>query len=251
MVNGRPAAELEAPMSEIGALLEAHAVHPKRSARNHLRALAATTGIGDRRVAEVIELVGLEEVAKQAVGGFSLGMRQRLGIASALLGDPETIMLDEPVNGLDPEGMVWIRRLLRGLADEGRTVFVSSHLINELSMIADHYIIIGRGRMIADLSADELKQSAVESNVRVRTPAAADLRAAMVADGVTVTSDSEQQVLTISGLSAEKMGSIAHAAGIVLYELTPNRSTLEDVFMDLTRDAVEFRSHDSSTGEAA
>lgn len=251
MVNGHPAAELEAPMTEIGALLEAHAVHPKRSARNHLRALAATTGIGNRRVAEVIELVGLEEVAKHAVGGFSLGMRQRLGIASALLGDPETIMLDEPVNGLDPEGMVWIRRLLRGLADEGRTVFVSSHLINELSMIADHYIIIGKGRLIADLSAEELKQSAVESNVRVRTPASAELRAAIVADGVTVTTGSEQQVLTISGLSAEQIGSIAHAAGIVLYELTPNRSTLEDVFMDLTRDAVEFRSHDSSTGEAA
>jgi ABC-2 type transport system ATP-binding protein len=213
--------------------------------------LAATTGIGDRRVAEVIELVGLEEVARQAVGGFSLGMRQRLGIASALLGDPETIMLDEPVNGLDPEGMVWIRRLLRGLADEGRTVFVSSHLINELSMIADHYIIIGRGRLIADVSAEELKQSAVESNVLVRTPAAAELRDAIVADGVTVTSGSEQGLLTISGLSAEQIGSIAHRVGIVLYELTPNRSTLEDVFMDLTRDAVEFRSHDSSTGEAA
>ena len=251
LVNGLLAAELEAPMSEIGALLEAHAVHPKRSARNHLRALAATTGIGDRRVAEVIELVGLEEVARQAVGGFSLGMRQRLGIASALLGDPETIMLDEPVNGLDPEGMVWIRRLLRGLADEGRTVFVSSHLINELSMIADHYIIIGRGRLIADVSAEELKQSAVESNVLVRTPAAAELRDAIVADGVTVTSGSEQGLLTISGLSAEQIGSIAHRVGIVLYELTPNRSTLEDVFMDLTRDAVEFRSHDSSTGEAA
>lgn len=249
-VNGRTMAGHKTPMTEIGALLEAHAVHPKRSARNHLLALAATNGIGKRRVVEVIELVGLEEVAGRKVGGYSMGMRQRLGIASALLGDPATIMLDEPVNGLDPEGMVWIRGLLRGLADEGRTVFVSSHLISELSMIAEHFIIIGKGHLIADVSGPELEALAAERSVRVRTPEPTRLRDALVGDGVTVTVSSDQ-VLDVAGQDSHQIGIAAHAAGIVLYELTPQQSSLEEIFMELTRDTVEFKPHDLHRGDAA
>ena len=185
-VNGRPLSEHAAPLTELGALLDAKAVHPKRSARNHLRALAATTGITDRRVDEVIGLVGLEDVAGRAAGTFSLGMGQRLGIASALLGDPETVMLDEPVNGLDPEGILWIRNLLKDLAAEGRTVFVSSHLMSEMAMIAEHFVIIGKGRLIADVTAAELHRMTAEPSIHVRTPEATRLRGLLAADGVEV-----------------------------------------------------------------
>lgn len=243
-VNGRPVCEHAAPLAEIGALLDAKAVHPERSARNHLRALAATTGIPDRRVREVLGLVGLEDVADRPAGNFSLGMGQRLGIASALLGDPKTIMLDEPVNGLDPEGILWIRHLLRGFADEGRTVLVSSHLMSEMSLIADHYVIIGRGRLIADMTAAELQDLASESSVRVRTPQAGRLREVLAAEGAVVSGDGLQS-LEVAGTTAEAIGDCAARVGIPLHELTPHRATLEEIFMELTRDAVEY-----ATGEA-
>jgi ABC-2 type transport system ATP-binding protein len=238
-VNGRPLADNRAPLTEIGALLDAGSVHPKRSARNHLRALAATNGIADSRVEEVIDLVGLEEVADRFSGSFSLGMGQRLGIASALLGDPETIMLDEPVNGLDPEGILWIRNLLKELAKEGRTVFVSSHLMSEMALTAEHFVIIGKGRLIADVTAPEL-QAMTSQTVRVRTPDASRLRELIAADDVTITS-SERNVLTFSGRTSQDIGIAAAAAGITLYELVPENSSLEEIFMELTHDAVQYR----------
>jgi len=247
-VNGRPLVEHRAPLTEIGALLEAGAVHPKRSARNHLRALAATTGITDRRVDEVIGLVGLDHVADQPAGGFSLGMGQRLGIASALLGDPETVMLDEPMNGLDPEGILWIRGLLEGLAREGRTVFVSSHLMSEMALLADHFVIIGRGRLIADMSIDELEAQAGEPSVRVRTPDVTRLREVLAADGVHVSAD-QRDVVAVTGATAEEIGARAAAAGLVLYELTPENATLEEIFMNLTRHTVEY--HGATTATTA
>lgn len=238
-VNGRPAAAHAAPLTEIGALLDAKAVHPMRSARNHLRALAATTGISDGRVEEVIDLVGLGEAADRLAGKFSLGMGQRLGIASALLGDPETVMLDEPVNGLDPEGILWIRHLLQGFAAEGRTVFVSSHLMSEMALIAEHFVIIGRGRLIADVTADELQAMTGDRTVRVRTPEATRLRGLLAADGVTVNGDG-RETLDVAGASAETIGLSAARAGIPLFELTSRQATLEEIFMELTRDAVEY-----------
>ena len=238
-VNGHPVAAHRAPLTEIGALLDARAVHPMRSARNHLRALAATTGIPDGRVDEVITLVGLEGAADRPAGSFSLGMGQRLGIASALLGDPETLMLDEPVNGLDPEGILWIRGLLKGFAAEGRTVFVSSHLMTEMALIAEHFVIVGKGRLIADVTADELQAMTAEPTIHVRSPEAARLRGLLAADGVTVSSDG-REALEVTGATAEEIGLAAARAGIALFELTPRRATLEEIFMELTHDAVEY-----------
>lgn len=239
-VNGRPVRAHAAPLTEIGALLDAKAVHPMRSARNHLRALAATTGISDRRVDEVIDLVGLGDAADRAAGGFSLGMGQRLGIASALLGDPETLMLDEPVNGLDPEGILWMRHLLRDLAAEGRTVFVSSHLMSEMAMIAEHFVIIGKGRLIADVTAAELQGMTAEPTIHVRTPEAGRLRETLTADGLTVSGDG-RETLEVAGTTSEDVGRAAARAGITLFELTTHRATLEEIFMDLTRDSVEYQ----------
>lgn len=238
-INGRPYRELRAPLCEVGALLEARAIHTGRSARNHLLALAATHGIGRRRVDDVLEIVGLTHVAGKRVGGFSLGMGQRLGIASALLGDPHTLILDEPVNGLDPEGILWIRSLLRALAAEGRTVFVSSHLMSEMSLTATHLIVVGQGRLIADASVAELTAASGRSVVRVRTLEAARLRDLLVADGVSVTA-TERDLLSVAGLSSADIGRVAAEAGIALIELTPQQVSLEDAFMELTRDAVEF-----------
>jgi ABC-2 type transport system ATP-binding protein len=238
-INGRPYQQLKAPLCEVGALLEARAIHTGRSARNHLRALAATHGIGRRRVDEVLGLVGLTQVAGKRAGGFSLGMGQRLGIASALLGDPHTLILDEPVNGLDPEGILWIRTLLRSLAAEGRTVFVSSHLMSEMSLTATHLIVVGQGRLIADASVAELTSSAGGSVVRVRTEEAPRLRDLLTADGVSVTS-TERDLLTVTGLSSAEIGKVAAEAGIALIELTPLQVSLEEAFMELTRDSVEF-----------
>src|SRR6266853_3437002 len=203
-VAGKHYSEHPAPLHEVGALLEAKSVHTGRSAYNHLLALAQTHGIPKRRVSELIELVGLREVAKKRAGQFSLGMGQRLGIASALLGDPKTVMLDEPVNGLDPEGIHWIRNLLKRLAAEGRTVFVSSHLMGEMSMTADHLIVIGRGRLIADLAVDEFVRRASKKVVRVRTPQAAQLRDLLTSPDVTVTG--AEGLLEVSGLTAEQIG---------------------------------------------
>jgi ABC-2 type transport system ATP-binding protein len=238
-INGRPYDRLKAPLCEVGALLEARAIHTGRSARNHLLALAATHGIGRRRVDEVLALVGLTQVAGKRAGGFSLGMGQRLGIASALLGDPHTLILDEPVNGLDPEGILWIRTLLRSLAAEGRTVFVSSHLMSEMSLTASHLIVVGQGRLIADASMAEFTASAGRSVVRVRTDEAPRLRDMLVADGVSVTS-TERDLLTVTGLSSAEIGKVAAQARIALVELTPQQASLEEAFMELTRDAVEF-----------
>ena len=248
-VNGHVMSEHRAPLREIGALLEAGAVHPRRSARNHLRALAATTGIPDSRVDEVLDLVGLTDVANRASGGFSLGMGQRLGIASALLGDPETVMLDEPVNGLDPEGIQWIRGLLGGLAREGRTVFVSSHLMTEMALVAERFIIIGRGKLILDVSGDELEARATRY-VRVRTPNATVLRETLTADGVQVRSD-ERDVLTVTGMTSDAIGTKAAEANVIVFELTPLQATLEEIFMDLTRDAVEFHAGGTTAKAAA
>jgi ABC-2 type transport system ATP-binding protein len=241
IVNGRPYREHAAPLAEVGALLEARSVHTGRSAYNHLLALARTHGIAKRRVLELIDLVGLHEVARKRAGEFSLGMGQRLGIATALLGDPKTLLLDEPVNGLDPEGIRWIRNLLKTLAGEGRTVFVSSHLMSEMSLTADHLIVIGRGRLIADTSADEFVRRASGTVVRVRSPQATKLRELVLGSDVTVTS-SEAGVLEVSGRTAEQIGEIAAKHAIILHELTPLQASLEAAFMELTRDEVEFKS---------
>jgi len=241
-VNGRRYADLGAPLHEVGALLEAKAVHTSRSAHNHLRALAATHGIPRRRVDEVIDLVGLTDVARKRAGGFSLGMGQRLGIASALLGDPPTVILDEPVNGLDPEGILWVRNLLKALAAEGRTVFVSSHLMSEMALTAEHVIVVGRGRLIADMSVEELTHGASVNTVLVRTPDAAQLRAALAAPDVTVSS-SEDDVLEVTGLTAAQIGDTARDLRVALHELTPQRASLEEAFMTMTRDDVEYHGH--------
>src|SRR5437762_4931724 len=228
-VNGRHYREHPAPLHEVGALLEARSVHTGRSAYNHLLALAQTYGIPRSRVNEMIDLVGLHEVARKRAGQFSLGMGQRLGIAAALLGDPATVVLDEPVNGLDPEGVHWIRTLLKQLASEGRTVFVSSHLMSEMALTADHLIVIGRGRLIADLSVDEFVRRASGERVRVRTPQATRLRELVLGPHVSV-AGSESSLLEVEGLSAEQVGEIAAANKIVLYELTPVQASLEEAF---------------------
>jgi ABC-2 type transport system ATP-binding protein len=238
-INGRAYDRLRAPLCEVGALLEARAIHTGRSARDHLLALGATHGIGLKRVDHVLDVVGLTQVAGKRAGGFSLGMGQRLGIASALLGDPHTLILDEPVNGLDPEGILWIRTLLKALAAEGRTVFVSSHLMSEMSLTATHLIVVGQGRLIADASVAELTASSGGLLVRVRTDEAPRLRDLLVADGVTVVS-TERDLLTVTGLASAEIGKVALEARIALIELVPQQVSLEEAFMELTRDAVEF-----------
>jgi ABC-2 type transport system ATP-binding protein len=245
VVNGKLYRDHVAPLHEVGALLEARSVHTGRSAYNHLLAMAQTHGIARQRVAELIELVGLREVAGKRAGGFSLGMGQRLGIASALLGDPHTVMLDEPVNGLDPEGIQWVRRLLRKLASEGRTVFVSSHLMSEMALTAEHLIVIGRGHLIADMSVDLFVQGASKHSVRVRSPQVERLVELVGGPDVSVES-LEPSVVEIRGLDSEQVGTIAAENGIVLYELTSQRASLEEAFMELTRDALEF--HTDSVG---
>jgi ABC-2 type transport system ATP-binding protein len=239
-VNGRRYADHRAPLHEVGALLEARAFHTGRSARDHLLALAATHRIPRSRVDELIGLVGLEEVAGQRAGGFSLGMGQRLGIAAALLGNPATLLLDEPVNGLDPEGIRWIRTLLKGLAAEGRTVFVSSHLMNEMAVTADHVIVVGRGRLLADLGIEEFVRTAQGSVVRVRSPEAGRLRDLLTAPGVTVTSAAGEE-LTIRGASPGQVGDTAREHGIAIHALMPETATLEEAFIELTVGAVEYR----------
>jgi ABC-2 type transport system ATP-binding protein len=244
LVNGKHYRDHAAPLHEVGALLEARSVHTGRSAYNHLLALAQTHGISRRRVNELIDLVGLHDVARKRAGQFSLGMGQRLGIATALLGDPATVMLDEPVNGLDPEGVHWIRNLLKQLAAEGRTVFVSSHLMTEMALTAEHLIVIGRGRLIADMSVEEFVQKASGALVRVRSPEASRLRDLVLAPDVSVASN-EASVLEIEGLTAQQVGEIAASNKIVLHELTPVQASLEEAFMELTRDDVEFKSVES------
>ncbi|GAA2171673.1 MULTISPECIES: ATP-binding cassette domain-containing protein [Glycomyces] len=240
-VNGRPYAEHPDPMFQAGALLDAKAVHTGRTAYHHLLALAATTGIPKSRVDEVIDIVGLHEVARKRVGGFSLGMGQRLGIASALLGDPEVVILDEPTNGLDPEGVLWIRNLMRDLAAQGRTVFVSSHLMSEMALTAEHLIVIGKGRLIADVSVSGFIESASNESVRVRSPHANALHDLISGPGTTVLSI-DRGLFEVTGLSAEEIGDRAAGAGIPVHELTVIRPSLEEAFMELTKDAVEYQS---------
>lgn len=229
---------LNYPLREVGALLEAKALHPSRTARNHLRSLAASNDIPFSRVEEVLDLVGLSSVANKRAGTFSLGMGQRLGIASAILGDPKVLLFDEPVNGLDPEGIRWVREFFRSLAAEGRTVLVSSHLMSEMALTADEIVVIGRGKMIRQGTVESLTESAV-GTVLVRTPDLAKLTQALSAKGFSCTPENEN-TLTVSGASSEQVGEVAHQAGIVLHELTPQRASLEDVFMELTADAVQF-----------
>jgi ABC-2 type transport system ATP-binding protein len=249
-VNGKHYAAHRAPLHEVGAMLEARSVHTGRSAFGHLLSLAATTGIPRSRVEEVIDIVGLREVAGRRAGGFSLGMGQRLGIASALLGDPATLVLDEPVNGLDPEGILWIRNLLKRLAAEGRTVLVSSHLMSEMALTAEHLIVVGRGRLIADTSVEEFTRNAAHSSVHVRTDETDRLRALLTGPGVTVTSH-VRGALEVTGLSGGRIGRIAADNGIALCELTPRQASLEEAFMELTRDAVEYATARPVTAGAA
>jgi ABC-2 type transport system ATP-binding protein len=239
-VNGKHYREHAAPLHEVGALLEARSVHTGRSAYNHLLALARTHGIPRSRVEALIDLVGLREVARKRAGQFSLGMGQRLGIASALLGDPSTVMLDEPVNGLDPEGIHWMRTLLKGLAAEGRTVFVSSHLMSEMSLTADHLIVIGRGRKIADMSTEEFVRQASGNVVRVRSPEATALADLLAGPSVTVAALAPG-LLEVHGLTAPQIGDLAASNGLALHELTPQQASLEEAFMELTREDVEFK----------
>ena len=242
LVNGKPYRDHAAPLHEAGALLEARSVHTGRSAYNHLLALAQTHGIGRARVGELIEMVGLEEVAGKRAGGFSLGMGQRLGIASALLGDPHTVLLDEPVNGLDPEGIQWVRNLLKKLAGEGRTVFVSSHLMSEMALTAEHLIVIGRGELIADTGVEEFVRGASKRSVRVRSPQAGRLAELIAGAGVTIEA-MEPSSIEVRGLNSEQIGRTAAENGIVLHELTPQQASLEEAFMELTGDAVEYHGH--------
>ena len=239
LINDTRYVDFPAPLREVGALLEARAVHTGRSARNHLLAMAATSGIPRRRVDDVLGLVGLEDVADKRVGGFSLGMGQRLGVAAALLGDPGTLLLDEPVNGLDPEGIVWIRNLLKALAAEGRTVFVSSHLMSEVALTATELIVVGRGTLVASGSVDDMIHRASSGVVLVRTSEADRLAALLGGDGHDITRV-DAQTLHVSGLDSAAIGIVAAGAAIPLIELTPQQATLEQAFMEITRDAVEF-----------
>ena len=245
-VNGKHYRDHRAPLHEVGALLEARSVHTGRSAYNHLLALAQTHGIGKQRVTELIDLVGLHDVARKRAGKFSLGMGQRLGIATALLGDPSTLLLDEPANGLDPEGIHWMRNLLKGLAAEGRAVFVSSHVMSEMSLTADQLIVVGRGRLVADTSVEDFVRRASQKLVLVRSPDASRLEEILRGEGVTVES-AQAGGLEVSGLTAEQIGEAAAAHGIVLHELTPQHASLEEAFMTLTNEDVEFRAAEPAT----
>jgi len=245
-VNGKAYRTHAAPLRELGGMLDPRAVHPTRSAFHHLLALAQTTGIGRRRVDEVIDAVGLRAVARKPAGKFSLGMSQRLGIAAALLGDPHTIILDEPVNGLDVEGIRWIRTLLRDLAAQGRTVFVSSHLMSEVALTATRLIVVGQGRLVADTTVDDFIATAALAQVQVRCSDPDGLAALLRGPDVTVTPRGDGG-FTVAGLRAEQIGRIAATAGIALFELTTEQASLEDAFVNLTGDAVEFRAT-TSTG---
>jgi ABC-2 type transport system ATP-binding protein len=239
-VNGTPYGEHRWPLREVGALLDAKAIHGGRSAYHHLLCVAQSNHLPARRVDEVLELVGLTSVAKKRSKGFSLGMGQRLGIATALLGDPSVLMLDEPVNGLDPEGILWMRNLLRHLASEGRTVFVSSHLMSEMALTADHLIVIGRGAMIADAPTKDVLSMSTSNYVKVRSPNAEALAGLITAAGGTATPDGGT-TLTVTGLTTDAIGDLAGANSVTLHELSNVEASLESVFMQLTEGSVDFR----------
>jgi len=243
-IDGRRYADLGDPLRTVGALLEAKAMHPGRSARNHLLFLAQTQGLPSRRVDEVLDLVGLREVAGKRVRGYSLGMSQRVGVAAAMLGNPSALLLDEPVNGLDPEGILWVRNLMKALAAEGRTIFVSSHLMNEMAVTADHLIVIGKGKLIADCSTQEFIERSSDKSVLVRSPDADTLAGLITAEGGKVTpqepANGRAEALSVTGLEAPRIGEIAAANRIVLHELTPRLASLEEAYMELTADSVEY-----------
>ncbi|AWB89636.1 ABC transporter ATP-binding protein [Salinibacterium hongtaonis] len=248
-VNGRLYHEHRAPLREVGVLLDAKAAHPGRSAYNHLRSIAATHGIGNARVREVLGLAGLDSVAGKRIGGFSLGMGQRLGIAAALLGDPATIILDEPVNGLDPEGVRWVRTLMKSLAEEGRTVLLSSHLMSEMAQTADHLIVIGRGKILADGPIGDVIGKGTKTVVKVRTRESQELMSALAAPGVGVALVADGS-LEVSGMSAEEVALVASAAGIVLHEVAAVSGSLEDAYLALTAGDVEYRSSSAPKASA-
>jgi ABC-2 type transport system ATP-binding protein len=239
-VNGVTYGDLGWPLREVGALLEAKAIHPGRSAQNHLLALAQTNDIPRSRVDEVLEVVGLTSVAHKRAGTFSLGMGQRLGIAAALLGDPSVLLFDEPINGLDPEGIRWVRNLLKGLGREGRTVFVSSHLMSEMALTADHLVVIGRGRLIAEMPVSDFIAQSSQQFVRVRTLRLDEFREAMQTNGATVVQE-EDGALSVAGLNAREIGDIAFDLQLPLHELSPQMASLEEAFMELTQDSVDYR----------
>jgi len=252
-IDGKPYAELVNPLRTVGALLEAKSVHNGRSARNHLLFLAQTQGLRPSRVDEMLDLVGLRDVANRRAGGYSLGMSQRLGVAAALLGDPRVLLLDEPVNGLDPEGVLWIRNLMKHLASQGKTVLVSSHLMNEMAVTADHLIVIGRGRLIADSATEDIIARGSGQSVRVRTPDVERLTALITAEGGKAIlvgdgngGDGQQApILTVTGVPAPRIGELAASASLVLHELTPQLATLEEAFLELTSDSLEFGHQDA------
>ncbi len=259
-IKGKFYRELTDPLRTVGALLEVKSVHAGRSARNHLLFLAQTQGLPARRVDEMLALVGLHDVAHARAGGFSLGMSQRLGIAAALLGDPEYLLLDEPVNGLDPEGVLWVRNLMKDLAAQGRTILVSSHLMNEMAVTADHLIVIGRGKLIIDASTADIIARSTQQSVLVRTPDAARLTELLTVAGGVVWADGDgagaypasqgaaaqgsAPAITVTGLPAARIGEIAASGSVVLHELTPQRASLEAAFMELTSDSLEFGGYD-------
>jgi ABC-2 type transport system ATP-binding protein len=263
-IFGKSYADLSNPLLTVGALLEAKSVHPGRSARNHLLFLAQTQGLPASRVDAVLELVGLRPVAGKRAGGYSLGMGQRLGVAAAMLGNPQVLLLDEPVNGLDPEGVLWIRNLMKQLAAEGRTILVSSHLMNEMAVTADHLIVIGRGKLLADAPTEEVIARGSGQSVRVRTPDADRLIALIRAEGgsavpatngngsngaVTAPAGSEAAVLTVTGIPAARIGELAASSSIVLHELTPQLASLEDAFLELTAGSLEYGHLDSNPAD--
>jgi ABC-2 type transport system ATP-binding protein len=238
LIDGKNYRDLHQPLRKIGALLDAKWVHPNRSAYAHLRWMAVSNKISVKRVDEVLDMVGLTAVAKKRAGGFSLGMSQRLGIAGALLGDPEILLFDEPVNGLDPEGILWIRKFMHRLADDGRTVLVSSHLLSEMSLTAQELIVIGRGRLIAQSSTEEFIHAATENTVKVRSPQISKLRDALTNTGAIMRDDAD--ALVVSGMDSAQIGELAAANQVVLHELSPQRGSLEEAFMQLTGDSVEY-----------
>lgn len=244
-IDGRSYHGLGLPLRQVGALLEARAIHPGRSAFNHLWYLAQTNDIPRQRVSDVLEMVGLSAVAHRRVGKFSLGMGQRLGIAAALLGDPPTLLFDEPINGLDPEGILWVRNLLKGLAAEGRTVFVSSHLMSEMALTAEQLVVIGRGQLISSGSVQDFIAESSGQFVRVRSPEAGVLRALLLERGAHVVAEDDGSY-SVSGLDAAAIGTIAGDAGLHVHELSPQMASLEEAFMELTRDSVEYRGHDGA-----
>jgi ABC-2 type transport system ATP-binding protein len=249
LVGGRPYRGITRPLYQVGSLLDAGAMQPGRSAYAHVLSVAQSNGIGRRRVAEVLQMTGLEGVAARRVKGFSLGMKQRLGIALALLGDPPVLMFDEPVNGLDPEGVRWIREFFKSLAGQGRTVLISSHLMSEMALAADHLIIIGRGRLLADMPTAAFIEASARSDVLVRSPRPDDLAGLLTAHGATVIPGGDGG-LAVTGLDAPAIAGLAAGHGIPVHELTPRHASLEEAYLDITKDSVEYQAWSQNLGQA-